>query len=67
MFASILIFLFLFGVALGFVEAVNEYPLAQRQTLQCVIATISSAGLFAVLYLMSYYLTALTRGRSSGG
>ncbi|OBK90775.1 hypothetical protein A5648_16205 [Mycolicibacter sinensis] len=67
MFASILIFLFLFGVALGFIEAVNEYPLAQRQTLQFVIATISSAGLFAVLYLTSYYLTALTRGSSSGG
>ncbi|WP_131813817.1 hypothetical protein [Mycolicibacter kumamotonensis] len=64
-FASIFILLGLFGVALGFIESVNEYPLAQRQTVQFVIATISSAGLFAAFYLMSYYLTALTRGRSS--
>lgn len=62
-FASFLIFLVLFGVALGFIEAVSEYPLAQRQTLQFVIATISSAGLFAAFYLTSYYLTTYTNRR----
>lgn len=66
-FASILIIFLLFGVALGFIEAVNEYRLAQGQTLQFVIASVSSAGLFAVFYLTSYYLTTLTRGHSSGG
>lgn len=62
-----LAFCVLFSVGFGYGEAKFGYPIAQRQRLQFVIATISSAGLFAVLYLMSYYLTALTRGRSSGG
>ncbi|MGB3894653.1 hypothetical protein [Mycolicibacter sinensis] len=61
-----LAFCLLFSVGLGYGEAKFGYPIAQRQRLQFVIATISSAGLFAMLYLTSYYLTALTRGRSSG-
>lgn len=50
----------LFSVGLGYGEAKFGYPIAQRQRLQFIIASVSSAGLFTLPYLASYYLT--TRG-----
>ncbi|OBH16223.1 hypothetical protein A5710_00950 [Mycolicibacter sinensis] len=58
-------FCVLFSVGFGYGEAKFSYPIARGQRLQFVIATISSAGLFALLYLTSYYLTALAKGRSA--
>lgn len=63
MILSFLLFLVLFSAGVGFVEAVNEYPTAQGQWLQFIIATICSAGLFAVLYLTAYHATILVRER----
>jgi hypothetical protein len=59
-------FCVLSGVGFGHGEAKFGYPIAQRQRLQFVIASISSASLFAVLYLTSYYLTARAIGRRHG-
>src|SRR5690625_45221 len=59
-------FYILFSVGFGYGEAKFGYPVAQRQRLQFVIASVSSAGLFAVLYLASYRLTSLAYARQIG-
>lgn len=60
---SMLVFCLLFSIGFGYGEAKFGYPIAQRQHVQFIIASISSAGLFAVLYLASYHLTAHSIGR----
>lgn len=59
-------FCLLFSVGFGYGEAKFGYPIAQRQRLQFIIASIYSAGLFAVLYLTSYYLTTRAFARRRG-
>lgn len=50
-------FCLFFAIGMGYGEAKFRYPIAQGQRLQFLIASISSAGLFAVLYLSAYQLT----------
>ncbi|MGB5794930.1 MAG: hypothetical protein WBH51_03955 [Mycolicibacter algericus] len=50
-------FCVLFAIGMGYGEAKSRYPIAQGQRLQFIIASIFSAGLFAMLYLTTYYLT----------
>lgn len=63
MMVSFLLVLVVFSAGLGVVEAVNEYPTAQGQWLQFIIASICSLGLFAMLYLTAYHATLLVRER----
>lgn len=59
-------FCLLFAVGMGYGEAKFRYPIAQGQRLQFFIASVSSAGLFAVVYLSVYHLTSkATRHRDN--
>lgn len=57
MILAFLLFLVLCSAVLGFYDAVNQYPIAQGQRRQFMIAAICSAGLSAVLYLTVYHAT----------
>lgn len=48
-------FLALLAIGVGYADGSWNYPIARRQHIQFAVASLVSAGSFAVLYLASYY------------